>query len=387
MIDHLLKKYIPRLLRGMHREFKVPVQKQKKLLNSFNEPQNNFDRSFYQYKCQELFWGKLFYLAASIAAAVLLPYQLYRLKKNREEIKNGIKTEQIDLILVADEMPEGIFPPQLLNEYPGHKRTGAMDGYYFSEEDESFFRYLKKRYWNHPYFLYKCLMKQAGYSYIIHTYNPKVICACGAEFTYTSSYLTQYCNFYKIKHYNTMHGEMFYYVLDAFICFDRFYVWNSYYKELLQSLRAKAEFIIDIPDSVKIDLEKIDVSDIPSYDMKYYLQMQEGKVLENIAASLNVLQRKGYRVCVRYHPRTINLQEIKRLMPQIALENPRECPIEHSIKATKYVVGLNSTVLFQAYTSGKGVIIDDVSNADMYKKLEEMKYMMIGKCPVLSEFI
>ena len=122
MIDHLLKKYIPRLLRGMHREFKVPVEKQKKLLNSFNEPKNNFDRSFYQYKCQELFWGKLFYLAASIAAAVLLPYQLYRLKKNREEIKNGRKPEQIDLILVADEMPEGIFPPQVLNEYPGHKK-------------------------------------------------------------------------------------------------------------------------------------------------------------------------------------------------------------------------------------------------------------------------
>lgn len=184
-----------------------------------------------------------------------------------------------------------------------------------------------------------------------------------------------------------MHGEMFYYILDAFTHFDRFYVWNEYYRDLSVSLRCKSEFIITRPDSINIDLDSIDIHDSEKYDIKYYLQMQDGAVLQNIANSLNEMHKAGYSVCVRYHPRTVNLDEIMKLMPDIILENPKECSIEKSIKTADYIVGLNSTVLFQAYSSGCKVIIDDVSNKDLYEKLKEMQYMLIGKCTILSAFL
>ncbi len=386
MLDQLLKKYIPRLLRRMHREFKVPVDKQKKMLNSFKEPADDFERSYYQYVCQRLFWGRLFYFGASAASIVLLPLKLRQFKK-MVGMSGSIEDEKTDLVLVADEMPDGIFPHAIIDSYNSKIRVGAMDGFYFDEEDLRFFETLKGRYRWHPYFLYKCLMKQAGYSYIIHRYKPECITTCGGEFTYTSSFLTEYCNQKGVEHFNTMHGEMFYYILDAFSHFNRFYVWDEYYADLLISLRAKSEFVVALPDSVKMNLEEVDIAGLRTYDYKYYLQMQDGDVLKNIADSILKLKEKGASISVRYHPRTINLDEIKRVMPGVDLENPREISIDKSIASARNVVGLNSTVLFQTYISGGNVIIDDVSNRDLFIKLKEMQYMMINKCHLLSEYI
>ncbi len=370
----------------MHREFKVPVEKQKKVLNSFKAPTDDFERSYYQYVCQRLFWGRLFYFGASAASIVLLPLKLRQFKKmiGQQDTFEGEKT---DLVLVADEMPDGIFPHAITDGYSSKIRVGAMDGFYFDAEDLKFFESLKARYRWHPYFLYKCLMKQAGYSYIVHRYMPECITTCGGEFTYTSSFLTAYCNQKGIKHFNTMHGEMFYYILDAFSHFNRFYVWDQYYADLLVSLKAKSEFVVALPDSVKMNLEEVDITGLKRYDYKYYLQMQDGDVLKNIADSILKLKGKGASISVRYHPRTINLDEIKRVMPGIDLENPREVPIDKSLATARNVVGLNSTVLFQTYVSGGSVIIDDVSNRDLFDKLKEMQYMMISKCHMLSEYI
>lgn len=384
MIVTILKKYIPRILRSMHREFKVSVEKQKKYLKKFAEPQNDLERAYYQYKCQQIFWGKIFSFAASCAAFVLFPVQYQKLKKKVLRNKE-FEYENCSLILVADEMPEGIFPEKLIKEFDKYKKVGAMDGFYFDKTDVLLFEKLKKKYWYSPYFLYKCLMKQAGYSYIIHKYNPKAIAACGAECTYTSSYLTFYCKQKKVEHYDVMHGEMFFYILDAFSHFDRFYVWDKYYEKLLRSLRVNSEFIIAQPESIKMNFDVVDVADLKKYEYKYYLQMQDGIELKNIAESMQKLKKMGYTVCVRYHPRTINLTEIKSLFKGIDLENPRKVPIEKSIKTAKKVVGLNSTVLFQAYTSGRTVVIDDVSNPWMYEKLKELQYILIKRnCALLS---
>jgi hypothetical protein len=370
----------------MHREFKVPVDKQKKVLDSFKEPADDFERSYDQYACQRLFWGRLFYFGASAASVVLLPLKLRQFKKMIRQ-RDTIEEKQTDLVLVADEMPDGIFPHEITDLYESKTRVGAMDEFYFDHDDLDFFESLKRRYRWHPYFLYKCLMKQAGYSYIIHRYRPKCITTCGGEFTYTSSFLTTYCNNKGIMHFNTMHGEMFYYILDAFSHFNRFYVWDQYYADLLTSLKAQSEFVIALPDSVKMNLGDVDISEINTYDYKYYLQMQDGDILKNIADSIIRLKGKGASISVRYHPRTINLDEIKRVMPDVDLENPREVPIDKSIASARNVVGLNSTVLFQTYVSGGSVIIDDVSNKDLFNKLKEMQYMMISKCHLLSEYL
>ena len=80
--------------------------------------------------------------------------------------------------------------------------------------------------------------------------------------------------------------------------------------------------------------------------------------------------------------------EVRSLFEGLDLENPKEVSIECSIKSAEYVIGLNSTVLFQTYTSGRNVIIDDISNPWMYEKLKELQYILIGKgCGVLSDHL
>ena len=384
----ILKKYIPRLLRRMNRPFKVPVEKQKKYLKSFPEPQDDFERAYFQYKCQVVFWGFPFHIAASCVAAILLPLQFHKFKK-LSKMKSRLEKSHVDLIMVADEMPEGIFQDSLLNEYESKKLVGSMDNFNFDKYDVEFYNKLKNQYRFSPYFLYKCLMKMAGYSYLIAKYEPTTIAACGGEFTFTSSLLTSYCNSKGIQHYNVMHGEMFYYILDSFCHFNRFYVWDEHYQSLLGQLRAKADaFIIELPKSVFIDMDAVDVEGLNTYDFKYYLQLQEGDKLKCIAETMLKLKNLGYDVCVRYHPRTINIKEIESLFVDIDIEKPSEISIEKSIKSTQNIIGLNSTVLFQTYVSGGNAIMDDVSDKQLFKKLEKLDYILMKKgCKRLSEFI
>lgn len=384
----ILKKYIPRFLRRMNRPFKVPVEKQKKYLKSFPEPVDDFERAYFQYKCQIVFWGVPFHIVASCAATILLPLQLHKFKK-ASKLESSLEKSDVDLILVADEMPEGIFQDSLLNEYKSKKLVGSMDHFNFDKYDVEFYNKLKNRYRFSPYFLYKCLMKMAGYSYLIKKYEPKIIAVCGGEFTFTSSFLTSYCNNKGIQHYNVMHGEMFYYILDSFCHFNRFYVWDEYYQNLLGQLRAKADcFIIEQPRSVLIDLDAINVEGMTTYDFKYYLQLQEGDKLKCIAETMLKLKNAGYDICVRCHPRTINIKEIESLFVGIDIEKPSDLSIEKSIKSTQNIVGLNSTVLFQTYVSGGNVILDDVTDKQLFKKLEKLDYILMKKeCRRLSEYI
>jgi len=372
----ILKSTVPMLLRKMGRPFKVPVAKQKEFLSSFPEPKNNMERTYYQYKCQILFWGKWFHVCASVVAFFLLPIQMLIILLKR----NTVIRESVDLLLLSEDMPNNIYPEELLCNFTNRKSCSFLDGYSLTHEDWRYFIDLAKMYPFSPYFLYKCLVKMAMYSYQINKNNPKVIATCGGEFTYTSSLLTDFCKRHKVKHFNTMHGEMFYYILDSFCNFHKFYVWDAHYKELLVDLRATAdEFIIAPPKSVIIDLEKIDVDGLKIYDFKYYLQLQYGEHMKQVAEALNKLKAKGFSVCVRYHPRTPNVSAIYKAFNAIEIENPKQISIEQSIKTTKSVIALNSTVLFQAYMSGVSVVIDDITNVNKYTLLGEMQYVMLSK--------
>lgn len=384
-IISILKQYVPRYLRMLDRPFQVPVSKQQALLASLPEPKDNMERSYYQYICQRLFWGIGFHICASIAAAFLLPIQAVSLIPRR----NVVLSKTYDLILLSEDMPDNIFPDILLNEYPSQRKSTFLEGYSFSIEDWKYFCSLMKRYPFSPYFLYKCMIKMAIYSHQISTYRPEIITTCGGEFSFTSSFLTDYCEKRSVYHYNTMHGEMFYYVLDSFCNFHKFYVWDIHYKNLLNDLRATAgEFIIANPKSVVIDPDSVNIEGLKNYDFKYYLQLHEEEQLKSIAAASKRLKEFGYSICVRYHPRTPKIDVIYKFFAEDEVENPKLISIERSIKATRNVIGLNSTVLYQAFMSGVNVVIDDITDVYKFQKIKEMRYIMLSKKhQLLSQYI
>ena len=69
------------------------------------------------------------------------------------------------------------------------------------------------------------------------------------------------------------------------------------------------------------------------------------------------------------------------------IENPSEVSIESSLGRTKYVIGLATTVLSEAYVEGKTIVIDDLSDPDKFNNLSERKFLPLQRPHILfSEF-
>ena len=82
------------------------------------------------------------------------------------------------------------------------------------------------------------MVKLAMYRYQYEVYHPKAMIV-DEEYSYTSSFLTEYCHRLGVEHIDIMHGEKLYFIRDTFFCFDRCYVWDGYYRDLFCQLRAE----------------------------------------------------------------------------------------------------------------------------------------------------
>ena len=56
------------------------------------------------------------------------------------------------------------------------------------------------------------------------------------------------------------------------------------------------------------------------------------------------------------------IKEIMNTFKSITIEDPVKVLLKESLGNTKYVVGLNTTVLSEAYIEGKEIVIDDISD-------------------------
>ncbi|WP_332843459.1 hypothetical protein, partial [Paraclostridium bifermentans] len=196
-----------------------------------------------------------------------------------------------------------------------------------------------------------------------------------SEYTFTSSILTLYCRSNNIEHINIMHGEKLFNIRDSFCEFDRFYIWDEYYKHLLTKLNMpEKQFIVSTPKIKKYGINK----KYNHLNVKYYLQLETDQELEKISSKLKELKVLGYNVFVRPHPRYSDLKKIESIFNGIKIEN-LDTSIEESIDSTNYVISKFSTVLYEAYLRNKNIVIDDISNEKLYEDLKNYEYIMISK--------
>lgn len=230
------------------------------------------------------------------------------------------------------------------------------------------------RYFYAPYFIVKLVAKIARYSYTISHHTPRAIIVHD-EYSYTSSVLTNYCEHRKVEHIDVMHGEKLYYIGNSFFRFTRTYIWGEHYRNLFLDLKAcPDQFIIEIPRCFRINI-KDSFDKRYSADYKYYLQIYTEDQLKSIISSMKFAEDKGAKVVYRPHPRFSNISLLERLVPKTQIEYPREVPIMASIASSKFIVGSFSTVLNQAYYSGKQIIFDDVTCLNEYNKLADLRYI------------
>ena len=71
---------------------------------------------------------------------------------------------------------------------------------------------------------------------------------------------------------------------------------------------------------------------------------------------------------------------LKEIFPNsIEIEDVRRCSLADSLTESYYITGLRSTVLSQAYFSGKQIVIDDLSMRQEYLELKRRKYIIISR--------
>lgn len=355
--------------------FEVPVEEQKEFISSLPAPTDEIERSFLQYRCQNFFsiWWKKW--ALNIAAALTAPFiTLFIYLKGITP--NSNKGFSIDAIGDVKGMEE-IIPKELSSKYIIDNDLW-MEGSYLSNRDLLFLFKMFMRHPFSPYFFMKNMLKVSKYSYMIKRYHPKAIIVHN-EYSFTSSVLTAYCRKHGVLHINVMHGEKLYYIRDSFFIYDQCYVWSEYYKNLFISMKAEPnQFHIAVPPSLVVDCVKYhDERRYANY--KYYLANYTEDELKQIIKSMEFAERQGKSVIYRPHPRYSNIHLLESYVGKSRIEYPSEVSILTSVASLEYAVGSYTTVLNQAYFSGKKTVVDDVTFIGQYRKVNERNYFLSTK--------
>lgn len=373
-INFYLKKLIQKIYKNSNKIFEADIEKDRRYLYSFPNPKNNYERAYFQYKCQmsRVNWGIRF--LQSITSIFLLIFVF--LKNSSSNKKENEKEKKKIAVFTSSGVGQGIIPRELMKEYDEIITSSYEVPLYFGKQEKKFIKSLIWKFWFAPYFVYKNIFKIGLYSYNINKYSPVSIITYN-EFSFTSSILTEFCECHGIENINVMHGEKLFNIRDSFVNFSRYYIWDNHYKKLLIDLRVNEKQLkISLPSSINLNLE---LTTQPNFDLTYYLGDENRDQLVRIKKSLDLLKKQNKKIKIRLHPRYSNKKEILKLFTDYIIEDPKEISLKKSLEETLGVIALYSTVLFQGYNNDKKIIIDDLTNPKYYKKLKELDYIMLSK--------
>lgn len=368
------------LIKGDLSNMDVSAVEQRAFLEKQAEARDDRQRSFLQYRCQMFFVSK-WKVCLFNCVALLIYFPMMLLLTLRSLCVR--KDRHYDAVSNLKGMEE-VIPEELTRQYNilyyGLNSDGGLRG-----KDLWYCLKVFLRFFPSSYFSLRTMILVAQYSNLIKRYTPQAIIT-HSEFSFASSLLTDYCHRHGVRQINVMHGEKLYNIRDSFFHFDECYVWNEYYIKLFLSLRAEQnQFKVSVPPSLKIDLVK-NYNEKSYADYKYYLAEYNEEQIKAIKGVLSFVKGEGKTIKFRLHPRYMDSKLIEKCFDPDEIEDPYKVTIVESIASCKYAVGCYSTVLAQAYLSGRDVILDDVAYAEIFKKLSEYGYWLIEKkLPRLSE--
>lgn len=372
--------FLRALLKGNKTFFDVPSSEQKSFLETLPVPVDDIDRSYLQFRCQAFFspiWKR--HLLDLISFILYIPLLVIFLLRNFF-IKSKDTCDAIsDLCEMKEVIPQEIHKQHEI-VFVCSSHIGVL-----SVKDIPFLFSIYFRHFPSCYFAMKNMVKIAQYNQLIRMYSPRCIIA-HHEYSFSSSILTLYCNMKNIQHINVMHGEKLYNIVDAFFHFNECYVWSHHYEQLFIDLKAeKTQFKISMPPSMRIDTSA-HINDAVYADYKYFIASVTEEQVKSIVESMMFAVNAGKRVKYRLHPRINNLNLLLQYIAPDDIEDPQKVSITDSISNCSVAVGSYSTVLNQAYCSGRSVLLDDITFKDQYERLADLRYWLIGEgCPRLSE--
>lgn len=331
---------------------------------------SEYERSWYAYRLADKYvdYPNHSVVLKRIIYTLMLPFTYFGITHK----KNDLNIEKKDVVYYCISNNRGILPKKYaqLSEL---KAVSMGEGMMLDKEAREVLIESLKLCKGKLYFMMEEMLALANYSYICNKYQPNEIITSYESF-YANSVLTSYCHKKNIVHTNFMHGEKLLSPFNVLGNFDNMYVWDEHYLRLFQRLKYRTNnFIIENPWKE---------NQLPSptglVDYTFYLNLENEKSLHFIVDIAQRLNASGKTVRIRLHPSQIKEERLKRIVPKSMYDNDIK-DIFQSIANANYVVSKYSTVLFQAYSKGKKIVIDDVSNPEEFRKLKQLDYIMLEK--------
>lgn len=348
----------------LERKKRHTTEEEMKQIYSFPEPVDNIERSYFQYQsiCFNM-ENKYFLLLKQIIALIyLLLYVFISSIKRMPECRNKFENVYFGGTNSYDILPDEYNNTVQTKYYPIGKKG------YLIKKDYIYILNIWRRYPFSFYFLIKIVVKIASYRNAIIESNPKrILVSC--EYSWTSSILTDFCEKQGIEHLNIMHGLIGRSVAYSFCHFTKMYIWEKGFEDIYKDVRAKSQFIISIPRGMLPNIKKYEKKE--NKFLKYYLQIETKEEIKQISDILKKFQENGYSIKIRPHPLYSNLEVLNNYFNKDEIENNKAISIAESLATALYVCSKYSTVLYQAHLLGIPIILDDMTEPYIYKRVLE----------------
>lgn len=366
---------------------KMKVAEQKKFVSSLSEPKDDYERSYNKYRCfceycyYKRKWRLIIY---NIGAFFVYPFIFWKMSRkgsnvSKADCKVDAVIENVPRLPNSDVIPDG-----LLERFKTIKEITSVNykNIFLNSTAKEICKELTKRYPLSPYFRIIVLFKLALFSKYIEENNPNAIVFYSCEREFSGPLQTFLCEKEGVEYISYMHGEYLYNMSFAFQRFSHYYIWDEAYRKMFLDLRSASDMSIYFPK--KLCKEKTNKKDCEcKYFATYYFSAETKESIAIISDILRSFQEKGLRCKVRAHPRFSQYETIKKLLFDIDIENNADYSVEESIEDSVYAIGLNTTVLSEAFFKGKKVVIDDISMTEEYVELKEKGYIMLSREHIL----
>lgn len=204
--------------------------------------------------------------------------------------------------------------------------------------------------------------------------NIEYSCACGAIF--------EYCSYNNLILKNFMHGEKLLSIRDSFTRFHEFYVWNNHYKKIFETLCTNSSSIIIFNPW---DSKNKKTKPIETKKVCYFMGGEETKdEIKIVNKNLSVFTDLGYQVYYKKHPRPLDDHSLNNSYTEYLQFSKIE-----DLYIFDYIISPYGSILFQCYINNQGIIVDDITNPQKVKQLQDRNYIFLNKInnvPLLSSF-
>lgn len=365
------------------RENRVPVSEQKKFLEKFSEPKDDYERSYFKYQCfLKYCYYQKYYMCFiyNVGAMVLYPF-VYIILRHRGKFKEKTKFVTDAVIQNGLRVPnKDVLPDEIRKKYPNSVeiRKISYDNVFLDPKAIEICKELSNRYFFSFYYRLIVMLKLAQFVQYIYDNNPKAIVYYSCEREFSGPLQTLLCEKQGVVFESFMHGDYVYELCFAFQRYSHYYTWDKTYNEMFKALRCKFPTTVYVPAKLKGIADAIDDHEC-EYFITYYFSAESKASAEEIHNVFQLFKEQGLRCKVRPHPRFSNIKMLEQLFHDFVVEKPADYSLANSISDSMYIAGLLTTVLSQAFFSGKKIVVDDVSWREKYSELIEKEYISLKR--------